>query len=236
MPRHLKTCVINGLKGLTSYFAPPSEIAASHRRGVRYLVPVEAVKFLWGAMNTVEEGRRYRKHIIVRQYPRNCKVLQLYTYHFPKTWSAACVANRELIKEAQRRAHALEHDRSYAAIEWRIRFLRHYYRVFKGGAEPEQGLKPYSRFYQYTYVVIYRQLKAAQQAAEQAAEHANEHVEQLSGRPLPPAADEITFDPIAHTRWRANRSYPLPHILAARRYADTPPHPASLAGFSKIVT
>jgi hypothetical protein len=34
----------------------------------------------------------------------------------------------------------------------------------------------------------------------------------------------------------ARRYADAPHLLAARRYADTPPHPASLAGFSKIVT
>ena len=167
MARHLKSIVKNRLKGIISYYAPHSDISASHRRGVCYFVPITSIKMLYGAMNTVKEGYRYKKHIIVRSVPRSGgHVLQLYTYHFPKTWSAACVANRELIKEAQRRAHALEHDHSLAALDWRIRFFHHYYRVFKGGATPEPGFKRYSRFYQYTYVAIYRELKAAQQAAE----------------------------------------------------------------------
>ena len=110
----------------------------------------------------VKEGRRYKKHIVVRRMPYAKGLLQLYTYHFPKTWSAACVANRELIKQAQRQAHALEHAHTPEALEWRIRFFNHYFTVVKGGAAPEPGLKPYARFYQYTYVAIYRQLQAQQ--------------------------------------------------------------------------
>ncbi len=165
MPRHLKTHVLSRLNGAISYFLPPSDVSALHKRGVRYFVPVDGIEAFWGAMNTVEEGRRYRKHIIVRHAPEHHGLLQLYTYHFPKHWSAACVANRELIKEAQRQAHALEKDHSLEALEWRVRFFRHYYTVFKGGAKPEQGMKPYSRFYQYTYVAIYRQLQAERKKA-----------------------------------------------------------------------
>ena len=110
----------------------------------------------------VKEGHRYKKHIVVRRMPYAKGLLQLYTYHFPKTWSAACVANRELIKQAQRQAHALEHAHTPEALEWRVRFFNHYFTVVKGGAKPEPGLKPYARFYQYTYVAIYRQLQAQQ--------------------------------------------------------------------------
>ncbi len=165
MPKHLKTHILSRLNGAISYFLPPSDVSALHTRGVRYFVPVEGIDAFWGAMNTVEEGRRYRKHIIVRHAPEHHGLLQLYTYHFPKHWSAACVANRELIKEAQRQAHALEHDHSIEALEWRVRFFNHYFRVFKGGAKPEEGMKPYSRFYQYTYVAIYRQLQAERKKA-----------------------------------------------------------------------
>ena len=167
MPRHLKTHVLNRLNSAISYFLPPSDVSALHTRGVRYFVPVDGIEAFWGAMNTVKEGRRYRKHIIVRHAPEHNGLLQLYTYHFPKHWSAACVANRELIKEAQRQAHALEHDHSIEALEWRVRFFNHYFRVFKGGAKPEEGMKPYSRFYQYTYVAIYRQLQAERKKAQE---------------------------------------------------------------------
>ena len=167
MSKHLKTHIINRLKSAISHFVSPSDVSALHSRGVRYFVPVEGVDAIWGAMNTAKEGRRYRKHIIVRHTPEHNGFLQLYTYHFPTHWSDACVANREMIKEAQRMAHALEHDHSLEALEWRIRFFNHYFRVFKGGAKPEPGLKPYSRFFQYTYVAIYRQLQAERSKARE---------------------------------------------------------------------
>ena len=181
MSRHLKTETILRLKAAGSIFAPPALISRSPRRGVRYFVTNEKCKFFCGKINTFKEGRHFKKNIIVRRYRRKPAFLQLYTYHFPKTWSAACVANRELIKCAQKMAHALEHDHSLAGIEWRIRFFKHYYRVFKGGAQPEPGLKPYSRFYQYTYVCIYRDLKSAAQKAQQPAE----------------SSSDVTFEPIS---------------------------------------
>ena len=194
MSRHLKTKVLKSISCAVSHYVPNAEVASSHARGVRYFVPVTPINSLWGAMNSHKESRRYKKHIIVRRVPKfRGQLLQLYTYHFPKTWSEACVANRELIKEAQRQAHALEHDYSHAAIEWRIRFFKHYFRVFKGGAKPEPGLKPYSRFYQYVYVAIYRQLQAVRDAARQAALE------------LPPAADDVTFDPIEYCPLRTYR-------------------------------
>jgi len=181
MSRHLKTQVFSRLTATIFRSVPLPVVSTHHARGVRYLETIEAINFYCGAMNSVKEGRKYRKHIIVRRAPRFQGLHQLYTYHFPKTWSAACVANRELIKCAQKLAHALEHDHSLAGIEWRIRFFKHYYRVFKGGAQPESGFKPYSRFYQYTYVAIYRELQAARDKAQQPAE-------------IP--AEEVTFSPV----------------------------------------
>ena len=167
MSKHLKTHIISRLDAAISHFLAPSDVSALHSRGVRYFVPEEGIDAFWGAMNTAKEGRRYRKHIIVRRAPEHNGLLQLYTYHFPRHWSAACVANREMIKEAQRQAHALEKDFSLEAMEWRIRFFNHYFRVFKGGERPEPGLKPYSRFYQYTYVAIYRQLQEEARRAKE---------------------------------------------------------------------
>ena len=168
MARHLKTSTILGLNKAIDHFVPSSEISALHTRGVRYFEPTVGIEYFCGAMNDIKDGYKRRKHIIVRRYPRQNKVLQLYTYHFPKTWSAACVANRELIKEAQRQAHALEHDTSRTGLEWHLRFLNHYFKVFKGGEKPEPDMKPYSRFYQYTYVAIYRELQAAAKQTEEA--------------------------------------------------------------------
>ena len=169
MSRHLKTSIINRLSATCGTFVPRSKFSVPLARGVRYFEPVTCINALWGAMNTAKEGQHYRKHIILRHCKYRYGYLQCYTYHFPTHWSAACVANRELIKQAQRYAHSLEHDHSYAALEWRMRFFRHYYRVVKGGHAPEPGLKAYSRFYQYAYVCIYRDLKAEQQSRLQSA-------------------------------------------------------------------
>ena len=159
-----------GLRGIISRYVQLPPNSAPRARGVRYFVPIELYEAYWGAMNMVKEGHRYKKHIVVRRMPYAKGLLQLYTYHFPKTWSAACVANRELIKQAQRQAHALEHAHTPEALEWHIRFFNHYFTVVKGGAKPEPGLKPYARFYQYTYVAIYRQLQAQQRQTQQIAE------------------------------------------------------------------
>lgn len=157
-------------------------------------------------MNTVDEGRHYKKHIIVRRVPRRGgHLLQLYTYHFPKAWSAACIENRELIKTAQKLAHSLEHDHSLAAMEWRIRFFRHYFRVVKGGAKPEPGLKPYTRFYQYTYVSIYRDLQSAWLTASVADRTRQKALESETSE------DAISFNPVAPMEPIIRR----PHIITA---------------------
>jgi len=162
MSRHLKTRIQKGLSGTIDHYVSLPPNSAPRARGVRYFVPITTLyEAYWGAMNSVKAGRRYKKHIVVRRMPYAQGLLQLYTYHFPKTWSAACVANRELIKQAQRQAHALEHAHTREALEWRVRFFNHYFSVVKGGAAPEPGMKRYARFYQYTYVAIYRQLQAA---------------------------------------------------------------------------
>ena len=226
MSRHLKTKVIKSISCAVSHYVPNAEVASSHARGVRYFVPITPINSLWGAMNSHKESRRYKKHIIVRRVPKfRGQLLQLYTYHFPKTWSEACVANRQLIKEAQRQAHALEHDYSHAAIEWRIRFFKHYFLVFKGGAKPEPGLKPYSRFYQYVYVAIYRQLQAARDAALSLFASQNDSSASL------PTADDVTFDPI---EYRPLRSYRTTNSL--QNVVERVSSPPLWQEFCKIVT
>ena len=198
---------------------PSPAISKVHARGVRYLYPIDGINYYCGMMNSHKQGQKYRKHIIVRRVPRFGGLHQLYTYHFPKTWSAACVANRELIKIAQKLAHALEHDYSPEGIEWRLRFFHHYFHVVKGGAKPEPGLKPYTRFYQYVYVSIYRDLKsAAQQAAETATIDAQNTTTEsplpiaisLSpSSPLPINPEDVSFVPIDPRPLRSRRTYPL---------------------------
>ncbi len=181
MSRHLKSIIIARLEDRGMCFASLPSDATPHTRGVRYFHTVRGIASIRGAMDRYDEGQKYKKRVVVRPSRFRKGLHELYIYHFPKHWSAACVANRELIKEAQRQAHALEHDHSIEALEWRIRFFNHYFRVFKGGAKPEPGMKPYSRFYQYTYVAIYRQLK--EEAAKQQALQ-------------PQQPEEISFEPI----------------------------------------
>ena len=174
---------------------PPN--STPHTKGVRYFRLAAGFTSISGAMDPVKIGRQRRKRIVVRPSRFRIGLHELYTYHFPTHWSAACVANRELIKLAQRQAHALEHDHSPEAYEWRVRFLMHYFRVFKGGEQPEPGLKPYSRFYQYTYVCIYRHLQLiAQRAQEKSAQQEEDSTSpsQNVSSVLTPA--DISFDPI----------------------------------------
>ena len=55
-------------------------------------------------MDEPKLGQARRKRIIVRPSRFRFGLHELYVYHFPKHWSAACIANRELIKEAQQQA------------------------------------------------------------------------------------------------------------------------------------
>lgn len=170
MSKHLKNIVISDLKNTVATFVTLPPDSSPHTKSVRYFRSCIAIKAVWGAMNDRKIGAKRRKHIIARPSRFRPGLFELYTYHFPTHWSDACVANRELIKLAQKQAHALEKDHSMEALEWRIRFLMHYFRVFKGHHKPEHGLKPYTRFYQYTFVSIYRALQAAakeQQSNEQ---------------------------------------------------------------------
>lgn len=175
MGKHLKTHIIAGLAATCAHFMSLPSGSTPHTKGVCYFVPSPAITAIRGAMDRVADSSKRRIRVVVRPSRFRKGLHELYTYHFPKQWSAACQTNRELIKEAQRQAHALEHDNSLAALEYRKRFLSHYFRVFKGGEKPAEGMKAYSRFYQYTYVAIYRTLQAAQQAQKQ---------------------EEITFEPI----------------------------------------
>ena len=181
MRKYLKTRVMERLKGVGFTFEPLPKGATPHKRGVHYFSACVGVDCLWGAMDEEKEGQKYRKRIVVRPSRFRDGLFELYTYHFPKHWSAACVENRDMIKEAQRRAHALEKDCTAEGLEWRIRFMIHYFRVFKGGEKPEEGFKAYSRFYQYTYVAIYRQLKAA---AQRAKEEEEVKIEDISFEPI----------------------------------------------------
>ena len=204
---------MSGLKSIISSYVPSPAVSTPPARGVRYFRPITDIEFFWGAMDDLKKGRKRRKHIIVRRVPRlGNRLLQLYTYHFPTHWSEACVANRELIKIAQRQAHALEHDHTPVGIEWRIRFFKHYFTVVRGGAAPEPGLKRYTRFYQYTYVAIYRELQSARQQALSAAQSDSSAFTPDTNPAL--SSDDVSFDPIEQRPLQADTiRRPLLHHL-----------------------
>ncbi len=183
MKKHFKTRIVDGLASTCANFKPLPPGSARRARGVRYFSPVLAINVLWGAMDRQAEGRQHKKHVIVRRTHCRHRLLQLYVYHFPKQWSAACQENRAIQAVARRRAHDLEHDYSRAALEYRIRFLSHYFRVFKGGEKPAEGMKPYSRFFHYSYVYILRELYAAQ-AQQQAAQLQSQQEEGITFEPI----------------------------------------------------
>ena len=189
-------------------FVPLPPQPTPHSKGVRYLTFVEGINSIRQAMDAQKDGRKRRKRIVVRPSRHHLGLHELYTYHFPKHWSEACVSNRELIKEAQRQAHALEHDFSYEGLEWRIRFFSHYFRVVRGGEKPAPGMKAYSRFYQFAYVSIYRALKAAREAEQERAQHILEQARNI--------ADEVSFVPVLPARFRRRnylRLMPSPALI-----------------------
>jgi len=202
MSKSLKNRVIARLDDTIAYFdclPKQSGIAAGYnKRGVRYFTTIEAIISISGAIDSVKEGRRARKRIIVRPSRYHKGVHELYTYHFPKAWSEACLTNRETIKLAQRLAHDLERD-PVAARPMRLKYLMQFYApvsasssasassvsasassasAFASSASTSassasassDGSTPkiYKHFYQFAYVTILRSLYAAQAAAESA--------------------------------------------------------------------
>jgi len=172
MAKSLKNRIIARLDDTIAYFdrlpAQSGISAGYNKRGVRYFTTIEAIISISGAIDSVKEGRRARKRIIVRPSRYHKGVHELYTYHFPKAWSEACVNNRETIKLAQRLAHDLEHD-PVAARPMRLRYLMQFYSPALPAADGSTP-KIYERFYQFAYVTILRSLYAAQAAANASAQ------------------------------------------------------------------
>ena len=161
MSRHIKSIIIHRLRSkiaLSSQTAASSGVS-SCARGTRYLDLVEGIISWRGRVNTLKEASRYRKNLILR--PSRSRRFKgkhvLYTCHIPKSWSAACVANRELIKLAQSRAHAIERD-PVARAEWEPLYLEH-------KANPAPHPKPYSSIYHFIYCALYQSLRAEYLAA-----------------------------------------------------------------------
>ena len=192
MSQHLKTRVINRLKSTFASFEQLPAVSAPHSRGVRYFRVCETLNALSGAMDSVAEGRKYKKRIVVRPSRFRKGLFELYTYHFPKHWSAACVANRELIKEAQRLAHAVERDHSLAALEWRVKFLHQLYTLpvwYKGKGNVPVEKRRYPHFYSYVFATIYCALRAEAKGEDVKKELTQEQTQTQT-------QENVTFEPV----------------------------------------
>ena len=163
MSKQLKT---RFLEVLAQSKMPKNQLSSltPHSRGVRYFIPVHCIKSISGALDTVKHGQKHKARIVVRPSRHYPQFHEIYTYHFPEKWSEGCVKNRELIKLAQRMAHAIERDRSYASIQWRIQFIKQLHNP------PSPDTKIYPHFFQYVFVSIYRSLRATTQNIEQNSE------------------------------------------------------------------
>lgn len=162
MSRQLKTEVVNRL---CSTIVVDSQTASSSgvyscARGTRYVTLIDLFVSCSGRINTFKEASHYRKNLIIRPSRRCPGKHVLYTCHIPKSWSAACVANRELIKLAQTRAHAIASD-PVARAEWEPLYLEH-------KANPAPRPKPYSTIFHFIYYTIYQSLRAEYLAARSA--------------------------------------------------------------------
>ena len=202
MAKFLKTRIIKRLDDTIAYFdrlPEQSGIAAGYnKRGVRYFTTVEGIVSVHGAIDSVKEGRRARKRIIVRPSRFHKGVHELYTYHFPKAWSQACLDNRETIKLAQRLAHDLEHD-PVAARPMRLKYLMQFY-VPAIPAEDGSTPKIYEHFYTFAYVTILRALYAAQAAAKSAADAAKNSAEATDNSADEPAEElSPSISPESHS-------------------------------------
>ena len=127
---------------------------------------VDCIISLWGAIDSVKEGKENGYRVVVRRHDygeeRNYdqhgnKIHELYYYHFHEgPWSEGATRNREIIKAAQRAAHDIEHDDELRPM-WEAA-----YEEYKASLPPD---KPAYHFYNFVYVTIlrdmYRQAKEA---------------------------------------------------------------------------
>ena len=212
MSKFLRTQIMDAFSHTVATFVPHPSGSAPHAKGVRYLyISTPGIEALWGAFDAVKKGQKCKKRIVVRPSRHYPGLHELYTYHFPKQWSEACQANRELIKTAQRLAHAIEKDHSYAALEWHIRHIQHL-------LNSVPGQKTYAYFYHFVYNSIYQSLRTASQASNPASHTLSaspsdnseyvsaQHIVPLSSSTAPSKHSEsISFVPIT------------PHILPLHR-------------------
>ena len=121
---------------------------------------VNGIESVWGALDSVKEGKENGYRLVVRRHDygedKNYdqdghKWHELYYYHFHEgAWSEGATRNREIIKAAQRAAHAIERDAELRPL-WEAAYAE-----YKASLPPE---KPAYHFYNFVYVTIYRDMR-----------------------------------------------------------------------------
>lgn len=127
---------------------------------VKYHVVVDQ---LTGALDSKKYGESHGMRMVSRYRKGSGDEHQIYFLRKHEgAWSEGATRNRELIKAAQKRAHAIEkaarkpEECSAEAVaeakEWQERF-----QAYRAGLQ--EGEKGYGSLYTYTYVQIYRKMK-----------------------------------------------------------------------------
>ena len=125
---------------------------------------IDEIESLWGAIDSVKDGQTNRRRLVVRRHDygeeKNYdadgnKWHELYYYRMHEgAWSEGATRNREMIKEAQKAAHAIERDAELRPI-WEEAYAD--YR-----ASLPAGTTKYYHFYNFVYVTILRDMYAKQ--------------------------------------------------------------------------
>ena len=121
---------------------------------------VNAIDSVHGALDSVKEGQATRMRLIIRRNnyddERNFtedgrKWHQLYYYRMHEgAWSEGAAKNREMIKAAQRAAHAVERDAQLRPL-WEEAYAEYRATIAKDS-------KKYYHFYNFVYVTILRDM------------------------------------------------------------------------------
>ena len=119
-----------------------------------------AIDYNRGALDSRKTGQAKRERLVSRY--RNGQAYQYPMKMHEGPWSEGATSNRELMKTAQREAHAIEKAAKHPelstseyitlAAEWQQRFA-----AYKSTKKP--GDKQFATLYTYTYSHLYRELK-----------------------------------------------------------------------------
>lgn len=124
-----------------------------------------AVDFWRGAIDSRKTGQAKRERLISR-YRKGSASHHVYSMQMHEgPWAEGATHNRELIKTAQREAHAIERAAKHPELatpeyinlanEWQQRFA-----AYKATKKP--GDRQYATLYTYTYSHLYRELKVGE--------------------------------------------------------------------------